>query len=368
MGEEPAFAVSEFVAVLNQTLDYAYPTVTITGEIANFRVAKNRWVYFDLKDDEASLRCFGTVYQLPGPLEDGMMITVRAQPKLHPLYNFSLNIQAMQVTGEGSLKRAADLLAAKLKAEGLFDEDRKRSIPYPPERIGLITSNESAAYHDFLKVLQARWGGSSVSLANVQVQGEAAVQQIIQAIERCNLEDFDVIVLTRGGGSADDLAAFSAEPVVRAVAASRVPTLVAIGHEIDISLAELAADRRASTPSNAAELLVPDRREVIADIMQRVQQAGDSLVERMDAERQDILDTTDDMSALITQLIERGSDQLTADKRLLAALNPAAPLTRGFAIVYDEKGTVVRQSNGLKEGQTVTLRFADGRQEATIKS
>src|SRR5262249_23678661 len=157
----------EFVAVCNQTLEYAYPHVTVTGELANFRISKNRWVYFDLKDDEACVRFFGTVYQLPGPLEDGMTLAVSGVPRLHPLYGFSINVLSMRPTGEGSIKKAAQLLEAKLTQEGLFDPQRKRALPYPPTHIGLITSAESAAYRDFIKVLGERWGGVRISLIDV---------------------------------------------------------------------------------------------------------------------------------------------------------------------------------------------------------
>ncbi|HEU4606940.1 MAG TPA: exodeoxyribonuclease VII large subunit, partial [Chitinophagaceae bacterium] len=265
MSNSPAdlvLTVSDFVAVLNQTLEYAYPSVIIEGELVNFRISKNKWVYFDLKDEFSSVKFFATVYQLPGPLEDGLMLQVRGVPRLHQQFGFSVNVQSIRPVGEGSLQKAAALLEAKLSAEGLFDPDRKRSLPYPPERIGLITSGESAAYHDFIKILNARWVGVNVELADVQVQGEQAPSQIIAALDYFNSEGepVDAVVITRGGGSADDLAAFSTEQVTRAVAGSRIPTLVAIGHEVDISLAEMAADKRASTPSNAAEMLVPDKK------------------------------------------------------------------------------------------------------------
>mgnify|MGYP000100099152 CR=1 FL=1 len=151
--EEPVFSVSDFVAVVNQTLEFAYPSVLVQGELANFRVSKNRWVYFDLKDDYSSVKFFGTVYQMPGPLEDGMLVEVRGLPRLHPQYNFSVNVQSIRLVGEGSLKKAAALLKAKLAKEGLFDDERKRPLPYPPGKIGLIASSESAAYRDFIKII-----------------------------------------------------------------------------------------------------------------------------------------------------------------------------------------------------------------------
>ena len=197
-----------------------------------------------------------------------MTVAVRGVPKLHPQYGFSVTVQAIKPTGEGSIKKAAALLEKKLRTEGLFDESRKRAIPYPPTHIGLITSGESAAFRDFTKILNARWGGVTVTLIDVQVQGDPAPAHIVSALKQFNTmpDPPEVLVVTRGGGSADDLQAFSTEQVTRAVAASRIPTVVAIGHEVDISLAELAADQRASTPSNAAELLVPDRAAVLRHV------------------------------------------------------------------------------------------------------
>ncbi|HMH30993.1 MAG TPA: exodeoxyribonuclease VII large subunit, partial [Methylomirabilota bacterium] len=279
VGQPVELGVSEFVALLNKTLEYAYPNVTIIGELANLRVSKNRWVYFDLKDELSTVKFFGTVYQLPGPLEDGMLLKVKGTPKLHNLYGFSVNVQSIQPAGEGSIRRAADLLKAKLAKEGLFDDSRKRALPYPPQRIGLVTSKQSAAYADFIKIINARWQGVNIELIDVQVQGEPAPAQIAAAIDQFNAqaEPPEVLILIRGGGSAEDLAAFSSEIVTRAVVASRTPTLVAIGHEVDLSLAELAADQRASTPSNAAELLVPDRKgtlEALQAVTGQLEQLG----------------------------------------------------------------------------------------------
>jgi exodeoxyribonuclease VII large subunit len=146
MNADFTLSVSDFVALLNQTLETAYPYVTISGELANFRVSKNRWVYFDLKDEQASVHFFGTVYQMPGPLEDGMLVQVSGNPRLHPLYGFSVTVRSLRPVGEGAIKRAAELLQLKLQAEGLFDPSRKRALPYPPTRIGLVASKESAAY------------------------------------------------------------------------------------------------------------------------------------------------------------------------------------------------------------------------------
>ena len=367
MNNDLILSVSDFVAVFNQTLEYAYPSVTVQGELANFRVSKNRWVYFDLKDEFASVKFFGTVYQLTGPLENGLMLQVSGQPRLHPLYGFSISIQNLQPIGEGSLKRAAALLEAKLRQEGLFDDSRKRSLPYPPRRIGLITSHESAAYHDFLKILKSRWGGLEILHADVQVQGEPAPEQLITALDYFNTHEdpVDVIVMTRGGGSPEDMAAFSTEQVTRAVAASRIPTLVAIGHEIDVSLAELAADKRASTPSNAAELLVPDKRSELEQLknykntfLQLIRQNYDVMIRT----REEALLT---LGTSIRKILDHHEQEIARRRLFLKALSPDAILKRGYSIARSADHAITSIKH-VRQNQPISLELQDGTVFATV--
>ena len=358
----------ELVALLNQTLDYAYPSVTVVGELANFRVSRNKWVYFDLKDDEASVKFFGTIYSLPGPLEDGMKLSVTARPHIHDLYGFSMQISRMHPVGEGTIKKSADLLMKKLEAEGLFAPERKRLLLYPPKRIGLITSTQSAAYADFIKIINARYAGLEVLVHDAQVQGDQAVVDIMQAIHYFNNlpELVDVLVITRGGGSADDLAAFGHEQLVRAVASSRIPTLVAIGHEIDISLAELAADARASTPSNAAELLVPDKKELHAALQHKadiLQQHAAVLLENITARTRHAADM---LQLHVQKQLSDYTEKLGAKSALLDALSPYAALQRGYAIVRKET-SVVKSAASLRAGDFVTLQFRDGETKARVE-
>jgi exodeoxyribonuclease VII large subunit len=364
---ELIFSVSEFVAVLNQTLEYAYPSVVVSGELANFRVSKGKWLYFDLKDEQATVRFFGTVYQLPGPLEDGMLLKVRAVPRLHPQFGFSLNVQSIRPAGEGSIRRAAALLEAKLAAEGLFDESRKRYLPYPPQTIGLVTSSESAAYADFIKIINARWGGVDIRLIDAQVQGEAAPQQIVQAIEQFNqlAEPLEVIIIIRGGGSAEDLQAFSTEAVTRAVAASRVPTLVAIGHETDISLAELAADKRASTPSNAAEMLVPDRQNILTVLGDSRQQLHYLMQAQLNDAQQFLQQARSALHQHLMLYAAQAQKLLQSQSQLLKALSPQAILQRGYAIVRHGQN-IVRSRQELSTGDIVHIQFSDGPIDAEI--
>lgn len=362
-------SVSQFVALHNQILDYALPRVTIVGELANFRVSKNKWVYFDLKDETATVRFFGTVYQLQGPLEDGMLLRVDGTPRLHPQFGFSITVLSLQPTGEGTIRRAADLLQQKLQAEGLFDPARKRRLPYPPQRIGIITSKESAAYADFMKILNARWSGVDVTLADVQVQGEVAPKQIVSALATFNqlADPPEVLVLTRGGGSAEDLWAFSSEAVTRAVAASRIPTLVAIGHEVDTSLAELAADQRASTPSNAAELLVPDKHSVLAGLQVARATLIQSTERAVVLARQRFTLQQTQLTRAAQYRLDTVVDALAARRQLLEALSPQAVLRRGYAIVRSHDLTV-RSAEVVSAGDSLDIMLHDGHIRATVSS
>lgn len=365
----PSFSVSEFVAVFNQTLEFAYPSVSIIGELANFRINKNQWVRFDLKDEESSVSFFGTVYNLPGPIEEGMLLCVHGIPRLHPKFGFSVNIRSIELSGEGTIKRAFKLLEAKLAKEGLFDEARKRALPYPPVRIGLITSGESAAYADFCKILQNRWSGIEIEFFDTQVQGELAARQLLTAIEHFNsqAEPPDVLVITRGGGSADDLAIFNSEPVVRAVAASRVPTLAAIGHEIDLTLVERAADRRASTPSNAAEILVPDKGHINIELTDTHWRLGVLVQEALKAARAYADSSENQLHKLLSNLILSQKQDLMASRQLLSALNPKAILKRGYAIVRDAPtNKAIKTAKALSIRQNVKLEFGDGVAQASV--
>lgn len=361
------FTPSDFVAVLNQTLEFAYPLVTIEGELTNIRVSRNQWVYFDIKDDEASVKCFGSVHVLPGPIENGMMARIVATPRLHALYNFSLNLQSVVPIGEGSLKRAADLLFKKLSKEGLFDDTRKRRMPFAPERVGLITSGESAAYSDFVKILNERWCGISVVHIDVQVQGERAVADIVRAIERMNQlsEPLEVIVITRGGGSADDLATFNTEQIVRAVAGSRVPTLVAIGHEVDVSLAELAADQRASTPSNAVHMLVPDKQSIRAELQLSRTQMSNTIKAYIKTQLDYLRGVTPQLGELLRGSLIKAEGTLGQKSLLLEAMNPESALKRGYAVVR-MRGNVLKSVKSLQSGDAIVIQMQDGLAHATV--
>jgi exodeoxyribonuclease VII large subunit len=367
--EDINLSVSEFVDLVNQSLSYSFQGISVTGELANMRVSKNRWLYFDLKDQSSTVKFFGTIYNLPGPLEDGMIIKVKGMPKLHNLYGFSVTVQKISLAGEGSIKRAAELLKAQLQKEGLFDPARKRPLPYPPKTIGLVASKQSAAYADFVKIMNARWGGVEMKLIDVQVQGEPAPSLVVGAIEQFNAAAVvpDVLVVIRGGGSAEDLAAFNTEQVTRAVSASRVPTIVAIGHETDISLAELAADKRASTPSNAAELLVPDKSHVLQNLHKSSTFLDNLISRQIDLTKTELSQVAEFFDQTISTKLDTLKNLNKSRSDLLQALSPSSIIERGYAIVRSG-GSVVSSIADLKTSDIIDINLSDGNAEAIIKS
>jgi len=365
--QEIVITPSDFVALLNQTLEIAYPVVTIEGELSSFRVSKGRWVYFDLKDEFASVSFFGSVYQLPGPLEDGLNVRVVGSPRLHPRFGFTVNFQSIQPVGEGAIKKAADLLAKKLEAEGLFAPERKRPLPVIPKTIGLITAAGSAAYADFIKILNERWGGVEVQVIDVLVQGDKSPSQLVTAIQTFNAQAHppDVLVMTRGGGSAEDLAAFSDERVVRAVATSRIPMVVAVGHEVDISLAELAADMRASTPTNAAGVVVPDRGQELANLEYEKRHLGNTLLEIQKNRLAGIKELKNYLTSVVNAVLKDELQNLAAAKNMSRLLDPKAALQRGYAII-SAGGKHIRSVKGLSSGEELSVELSDGKINSTI--
>lgn len=364
---EIIFTPTDFVAVFNQTLELAYPSVIIEGELANFKISRGAWVYFNVKDELASVKFFGSVYKLPGPLQDGLRVQVVGQPKLHPQFGFSLTYSSIVPVGEGSIKKAADLLLAKLEGEGLFAPERKRPLPEVPARIGLITAAASAACADFIKILNERWGGVEVHLADVLVQGQAAPTAIVAALEYFEQVSplVDVIVVTRGGGSAEDLAAFNDERVVRAIAGSRTPTLVAIGHEVDISLAELAADRRASTPTNAAQLVVPDKVHIISQYGVASTGLRKFLQAYITADLQGAADNQKYLTSQVFSILDLLKRNLEASYKLLGVFDPAAALRRGYAIVK-KGGAHISSVKQVSRGDRLAIRLSDGKINADV--
>ncbi|MBC7746566.1 exodeoxyribonuclease VII large subunit [Pedobacter sp.] len=355
--EHTPLKVSDCIALINQTLEYAYPVVLVEGEVSSFKVNQGKYVFFDLKDETGTLNCFMTVYQLRTPLEDGMKVRVVAAPKLTQWGRFSLTVRDVQPVGEGSLKRSFELLRAKLEKEGLFAPERKRRLPVMPHRIGVVSSTQAAGYADFINILNARWGGLEVIVAHTLVQGISAPRQIVKAIEHFNqmAEPPEVIALIRGGGSADDLAAFNDEPLVRAIASSRVPIIVGVGHETDTSLADLVADVSAVTPTNAAQLLVPDQKDIERAVNDDVRQMLLLMQRHILAVRQH----TDEVLGMSLRRIVRSYEyqvgRVSELSAVLRQLNPRAALNRGYAIVKNAQGLVIGSRAAPSIGETLSI-------------
>lgn len=358
----PKFSVADFVASMNQTLEYAYPNVVIEGEVESFKVNQGKFVFFTLKDAGASVGCFMMVFALRVPLEDGMRVEVRARPKLTQWGKFSLTVDTVRPVGEGSIKKSFELLKAKLEKEGLFAGERKRSLPDMPRKVGVISSVQSAGYADFMKIADERWGGVLFKVYHTQVQGIDAPDAMMRAIEYFDqrAEPVDVLVIIRGGGSADDLAAFNDEALVRAVAASRTPTLVGVGHEVDVSLCDMVADVRAATPSNAAQILLPDRQEITARVQYMIRRLAPRIVQlgeqRATYAKQQLQSAHRALSAKVAEVEVRTQHMM----RLLGSYDPEIVLRRGYAIVRgDAKPGGVVQIETTKYNMTAEVRTYD---------
>ena len=328
--QNPIFSVSDFVAVVNQTLDFAYPMVEVEGEVSEFKVNQGKFVFFNIKDAGSSVGCFMTVWQMRVPIEDGMKVIVSATLNITKWGKFSLTIKAIRPSGEGALKKSFELLKAKLDGEGLFAVERKRQLPRIPQHIAVISSVQAAGYADFIKILGDRWGGVKIDVAHTLVQGADAPDQIIQAIKYFNQLEVlpEVLVIVRGGGSADDLAAFNDELLVGEIASSRIPTLIGVGHEVDESLADMVADVRAATPSNAAQILVPDKNEIIREAKNQINSLLPRIGQMINSQRQLIGEILVNSLNKIDSLIDEKSRSVLSLKDILSQLNPDKVLAR----------------------------------------
>lgn len=388
-------SVAELTKKIRQQLETEFSSVRVEGEISNFSRPASGHCYFTLKDSSSQIRCVlwrSAAARLRFELADGLKVSCRGAIEVYaPRGTYQLMVRSMQPSGEGALQKALRELQAKLAEEGLFDPRRKRQLPEFPERIAVVTSPTAAALTDFLEVLRRRWPLASVLISPTRVQGAGSANEIAQAIRRIsNLKiPPETIVVTRGGGSLEDLWSFNEEVVVRAIASSPIPVVSAVGHEIDVTLADLAADVRALTPSEAAELCSPHIREVETAFQfasQRMHSAVGRLVERCSQQVTQLeataalsdpyfsvgrhLQQTDELETRLQHAISKRVDsQLHSLSELagrLAALNPRAVLARGYSITTDEKGKPIFNSNELKSGDTVHTQLAEGKIKSVV--
>ena len=368
--------------------DERFFDVYVRGELSNYKIYPSGHHYFTLKDSESSLRCVmfrSSASKLRFRPENGMGVTVRGRISVYTRDGaYQLVSTGIMPEGAGDLQVAFEQLKAKLEAEGLFDESHKKPLPKFPKRIAIITSSAGAAVHDMLRILGRRWPMTEAVLLPVRVQGVEAPPEIAGAIRYANeFKVADLIITGRGGGSIEDLWAFNDERVARAIFASEIPVISAVGHEPDVTISDYVADRRASTPSNAAEIAVPDWRE-ISDVLSgfeiRADQAMRKKLTRL-SDRLETLKTKRVMTDHMVQIedrrmrLDRLRDELTAaqtdnlslhHRRYIAlassldAMSPLRVLSRGYSIASDADGAVVKSVSELSEGEKIRLRLSDG--------
>lgn len=394
MTTQTALTVSQVANYLKDLLeaDPILADLWVTGEVSNHVRAGSGHHYFTLRDAEGAIRCVqfrparGSEF-----LQDGAQVLAHGRISIYTVRgDLQFYVDQVKPEGVGALQQAFEELQRQLDAEGLFGIARKRELPGFPRRIGVVTSPTGAVIQDITNVLQRRYPLAELVLAATPVQGDSAAPGIVNAIGALNSEPgIDVIIIARGGGSIEDLWAFNEEIVARAIFASDIPIVSGVGHETDVTIADLVADVRAPTPSAAAELVAPDRRELtaavagfaqtlsdrtsrlVSDQRMRLEQAVDRLGflapdTRMQRQR------VDDLLRAAGQAVGRSLDihreRLRSLERQLSTLDPSAILARGYAVVRGEDGTTIKSIAGLAPGDSLDLALADGEVSAEIRS
>lgn len=387
----PVPTVSQLTRQISDVLDGEFGDVTVQGEISGLTRASSGHTYFTLKDDGAVLSCvLWRTRRVETRLENGMKVVAEGRISLYaPRGQYQLDCTSVQPVGLGDLQAAFEALKRKLSLEGLFEQSRKRTLPEFPRRIGVVTSRTGAAWRDIMSTLQRRMPLVEVIFRPALVQGTSAASDIATAIRELNdVEGIEVLIVGRGGGSIEDLWAFNEERVARAIAASAIPVVSAVGHETDFTIADFVADVRAATPTAAAELVVRDRGELIPALMQIERTMGMRLSERIARRRRELatlvssrglsrpLDLVHNYAQRVDDLTHRGERALqsAADRsrsRLellestLRALSPENVLARGYAII-ERDGEPVTRAAALSGGEHLRLRFVDGSMGATV--
>lgn len=387
--------VSELVAGLRGLLEHRVGRIWVAGEISNLRSAPSGHAYFTLKDDAAQIRAAlfrSDARRLAFAPEEGLEVLAYAEPTVYePRGELQLLVRHLEPRGRGALQLAFEQLRARLEAEGLFDPARQRPLPLLPRAVGVVTSPRGAALHDVLEVTARRFPSVPLVIAPTRVQGEGAEVEIVAALAAVQTRpDVDVILLVRGGGSLEDLRPFNTELVARALRAARVPVVSGVGHEVDVTIADLAADARAPTPSAAAALAVPDRaalahrlgrdaRRLLAVARRALERAQDrharvheglrahAPTERLRARRARLEAAARALESAARRAVERKGPALRAGAARLDALSPLAVLGRGYAIAQRaESGAIVRRAAELAPGDRLRLRFGEGELAATV--
>ncbi len=382
------FTVSELNSEVHDLLESSFSELWVEGEISNCKAYPSGHTYLSLKDEKAQVRAVlfkGASFGVKFKFLDGLKILARGRVTSYEARGeLQFVISAAEPRSVGALQLALEQLKAKLKAEGLFDEERKKPLPPYPKKIGVVTSGQGAAVRDVIHVLSRRWPGLEIRVWPVKVQGPGAAEEISDAIRGFNelAADTDVLLVGRGGGSIEDLWAFNEEPVARAIAASSIPVISCVGHETDTTVADFVADLRAPTPSAAAEMAVPEKAAVvdrIVELADGLEQSVRGLIEDLGARlgraasHPFLLDPrrlweqrvmrVGDLAARLPEALKRRLENLSL--RLagaagrLDAISPLAVLARGYAIATS-KGKVLTSARQVKAGDAVTVKLSEG--------
>ena len=364
--DRPVFTVSDinqYIKALignDENLKYIY----VKGEISNFKMASNGHFYFSLKDDKSLIGAMmfssyaGRINFKP---ENGQEVVVFGSIDAYPgRGTYQIIVYQMEEVGAGQQLLELEKLKKKLLEEGLFDESRKRKINLYPNAIGVITAPNSAAIKDILFNIKRRYPIADIYVFYSAVQGENAPKELLKAFELAQTYPLDTLLIGRGGGASEDLSAFNDETLVRAIANSKMPVIACIGHEIDSTLVDFVADKRASTPTAAAELATVDRREIEEKLSFALQDMEESLKSRIQGMKDDLSSYKEDLDLEIRQLVNHYQELLAHKKATLEALNPDNVINRGFSLTVDEEGKPVSDIKLVKKGQKIKTILKDG--------
>jgi exodeoxyribonuclease VII large subunit len=367
-----AYSVSDVNRLVRQLLEGRVPPLWVAGEVTNWKRYASGHCYFSLRDAQAQLRCvmFRTeAAQLPTDPEEGMKVRALGRVTVYEKRgDFQLIVDVLEGEGGDGLWRLAfERLRAKLEAEGLLAPDRKRPLPRYPRRVGVVTSAAGAALHDILQVMERRAPWTTVVLCPARVQGDGAAEEVARALRTVGRSgDVDVVIVGRGGGSVEDLWAFNEEVVARAIAECPVPVVSAVGHEVDVTIADLVADLRAPTPSAAAEHVAPDGEGVRRAVALGRDRMVAALRRRVSDMERDVQSLGGGLRVGMEQLIRSRTERLSRAAGRLEALSPLSALARGYAVPQDADGKVLRRTSDFEADSPFRLRVVDGRVHAVV--
>lgn len=374
-GESPetAFSVDALNQMAKSLLEGSFPPLWIRGEVGSFTAHRNGHWYFTLKDASAAISCVvwaRDTVRIPAPPDEGMQVMARGQLSLYPARGqMQFMVRALEAEGEGLWRKQFDATRARLEKDGLLDPARRRPIPRFPRRVAVVTSPDGAALHDIRSVIARRNPTVDLVVVPAAVQGEAAPASLVAAIDLVGRwGGADVVIVGRGGGSREDLWAFNDEQVARAIAACPVPVISAVGHEVDVTIADLVADLRAATPSAAAEAAVPVLDDLVAALasLRRVMAGG--LQRRTVLARRDVRRLAGDLSIRARRTVERRRAHVQQLAARLDALSPLNTLARGYAVARDANGHALGAAAAFAKGQSFALVLRDGEVDATVNA